>query len=58
MSSLECVGNLESSVAHMEGHVEEQNGSQKTMMNLFNKMVDEFITTIDAIRGEMTEMYT
>ena len=58
MSNSEHVNGLDNFVAHMEGRVKELGGLQKTMLKLFNELVDEFRTMIDGIRGEMAETNT
>ena len=55
-SSSRSAGSPDSSVAHKEGRGEEFNELQNTMMKLFNGLVDEFRTTIDAIQEKMVEM--
>ena len=51
-------GSPDSSVAHKEGHGEEFDVLQNTMMSLFNGLADEFRTTIDAIQEKMAAMNT
>ena len=53
LNSLEREGSTESSIAHMEGRVEELDITQRTMLKHFSKL-----TTIEAIKGEMAEMNT
>ena len=48
----------DSSIAHKEGCGEEFNVLQNTMMSLFNRLADEFRTTIDAIQEKMADMNT
>ena len=49
---------LDSSVAHKEGRGKEFNVLQNTMMSLFNGLVDESRTKIDAIQEKMADMNT
>lgn len=58
MISSKCGGSPNSSVAHIEDHVEEVDDLQKTMLKLFNKLAEDFVTTIDTIKGEMIEINT
>ena len=51
-------GSLDSSVAHKEGRGEEIDVLQNTMMSLFNRLADEFRTTINAIQEKMADMNT
>ena len=51
-------GSPNSSIAYKEGHSEEFDELQNTMMKLFNGLADEFKITIDAVQEKMVEMNT
>ena len=51
-------GSPNSSVMHKEGRSKEFDELQNATMKLFNGLVDEFSTAIDAIQEKMVEMNT
>ncbi|KAA0058303.1 uncharacterized protein E6C27_scaffold274G006370 [Cucumis melo var. makuwa] len=45
-------------VAHMEGRVNELDGSQKTLLEMINGMSEDFRATLDAVRNEIADVNT
>ncbi|KAA0054437.1 uncharacterized protein E6C27_scaffold24G001940 [Cucumis melo var. makuwa] len=55
-SNYEYGDNSSSFVAHMEERVNELDSSQKTLLEMINDMLEDFLATLDVVRNEITDV--